>query len=198
MQLHDFTLSGNCYKVRLFLGLLGRSVDLLPVDLRNGEQKTPAFLALNPRGQVPVLIDEGQALYDSQAILVYLARRYAPESWYPQDALSQARIASWLSYAANEAAKGPGQARLHALFGFPGDLPTAQQRAIQVLQLLDQHLSRHSWLAEGAAPSIADLAVYPYIALAGDGGVDLAPYAHLHAWFARIRALPGYLTMPGL
>lgn len=198
MQLHDFTLSGNCYKVRLFVGLLGLNAELLPVDLRNGEQKSPTFLALNPRGQVPVLIDEGQALYDSQAILVYLARRYAPDSWYPQDALSQARIAAWLSYAANEAAKGPGQARLHALFGVPGDLPAAQQRASQVLELLEAHLARHIWLAEGEAPSIADLAVYPYIALAGDGGLDLAPYAHLQAWFARIRALPGYLNMPGL
>lgn len=198
MQLHDFTLSGNCYKVRLFLALLGREATLTPVDLRGGAQKRPEFLALNPRGQVPVLEDEGQALYDSQAILVYLARRYADASWYPLDALSQARIASWLSFAANEAAKGPGQARLHALFRMPGDLQQAQQRAVQVLVLVDAHLARHAWLAEGAAPTIADLAVYPYVALAGDGGVDLAPYAQLAAWFARIRALPCYIGMPGL
>ena len=198
MRLHDFTLSGNCYKVRLLLALLGRDVEALQVDLLGGAQKRPEFLALNPRGQVPVLEDEGQALYDSQAILVYLASRYAEASWYPQDALSQARIASWLSFAANEAAKGPGQARLHALFRMPGDLQQAQQRAVQVLELVDAHLAQHTWLAQGAAPTIADLAVYPYIALAGDGGLDLAPYANLAAWFARIRALPGYIGMPGL
>lgn len=90
MQLHDFTLSGNCYKVRLFLALLGRQVELLQVDLRGGAQKRPEFLALNPRGQVPVLVDEGQSVYDSQAILVYLARRYADARWLPQDALGQA------------------------------------------------------------------------------------------------------------
>ena len=198
MQLHDFTLSGNCYKVRLFLALLGRQVELLQVDLRGGAQKRPEFLALNPRGQVPVLVDEGQPIYDSQAILVYLARRYADASWLPQDALGQARVASWLSFAANEAARGPGQARLQLLFRAPGDLAEAQRRAVQVLELLDAHLARHHWLAEGAAPTIADLAVYPYVALAGDGGVDLAPYAHIAAWFARIRALPGYMGMPGL
>ncbi|MDX5373877.1 MAG: glutathione S-transferase family protein [Pseudomonadaceae bacterium] len=198
MQLHDFTLSGNCYKVRLFLALLGRDVELLPVDLRGGAQKQPDFLALNPRGQVPVLVDDGQAIYDSQAILVYLAKRYADASWYPQDALGQARVAAWLSFAAGEVARGPGQARLHALFRAPGDSEEAQRRAVQTLELLDAHLSRHSWLAEGTTPTIADLAVYPYVALAGDGGVDLAPYAHIAAWFARIRALPGYIDMPGL
>ena len=198
MQLHDFTLSGNCYKVRLFLSLLRLDAELLEVDLPAGAHKRASFLALNPRGQVPVLVDEGQALYDSQAILVYLACRYADASWYPRDALSQARITSWLSFAANEVAKGPGQARLHALFGVPGDARHAQRAAVQVLQLLDAHLAKHSWLAEGDAPSIADVAVYAYVALAGDGDIDLAPYAHLAAWFARIRALPGYIGMPGL
>ena len=198
MQLHDFTLSGNCYKVRLFLSLLGREAELLPVDLRGGAHKRPEFLALNPRGQVPVLVDEGQALYDSQAILVYLAGRYANDAWYPRDALGQARVACWLSFAANEAAHGPGKARLHVLFRLPGDLEEAQRRAVQVLELLDGHLARHAWLAETPTPTIADVAVYPYAALAGDGGLDLAPYANLNAWFARIRALPGYIGMPGL
>ncbi|WP_043307873.1 glutathione S-transferase family protein [Pseudomonas sp. ML96] len=198
MLLHDFTLSGNCYKVRLFLALLDQPVELREVDLRGGEQKRPEFLALNPRGQVPVLVDQDQPIYDSQAILTYLAKRYAAASWLPQDNLTQARVAAWLSFAANEAARGPGQARLHRLFRMPGNLEGAQQRAVQVLELLDAHLTHHAWLAESAAPTIADLAVYPYVALAGDGGVDLAPYAHITAWFARIRALPGYIGMPGL
>ncbi|MEO4048323.1 glutathione S-transferase family protein [Pseudomonas sp. CAU 1711] len=198
MRLHDFTLSGNCYKVRLFLALLGREAELLQVDLRGGAQRSPEFLALNPRGQVPVLEDEGLSIHDSQAILAYLARRYADAGWFPQDAAGQARVIAWLSFAANEAARGPGQARLHALFRMPGDLKEAQQRALRVLELLDTHLAHHTWLAEGTAPSIADIAVYPYVALAGDGGLDLSPYTHVAAWFARIRALPGYIGMPGL
>lgn len=198
MQLHDFTLSGNCYKIRLFLSLLQLEAELLSVDLPGHAQKSAEFLALNPRGQVPILVDDGHVLFDSQAILVYLACRYADTSWYPRDALSQARISSWLSLAANEVARGPGQARLHVLFRFPGDAQQAQESARQVLRLLDAHLAQHNWLAEGAAPTIADLAVYPYVALAGDGAVDLAPYIHLAAWFTRIRALPGYIGMPGL
>lgn len=198
MRFYDFTLSGNCYKVRLLLALLGHDAEVVQVDLAGGAHRHPGFLALNPRGQVPVLEDQGEVIYDSQAILVYLASRYAATDWYPRDALNQARIAGWLSFAANEVAKGPGQARMHRLFRLPGDLQQAQQRAIQVLELLDAHLSRHTWLAEGSAPTIADISVYPYVALAGDGDLDLLPYTHLGGWLARVRTLPGYVGMPGL
>jgi glutathione S-transferase len=197
MHLHDFTLSGNCYKVRLFLSLLGLPAEVTQVDLRGGAQKRPEFLAINPRGQVPALEDGDVRLGDSQAILVYLARRYGADSWYPLDPVSQARIAFWLSFAANEIQHGPAMARVGKLFGRPVD-PSTESRAIQALELVDSHLAKHRWLAQGDQPSIADLAVYPYVALAGDGGIDLAPYTHLQAWFAGIRELPGYIGMPGL
>lgn len=198
MRLYDMNLSGNCYKVRLFLGMIGQHAELRRLDLRAGEHKRAEFLAINPRGQVPTLVDGDLALGDSQAILVYLARRYADEHWYPLDALSQGRIASWLSFAANEIQHGPATARVGKLFGLPVDTAAVQQKALAALQLLDNHLSTHTWLAGGAQPSIADLAVYPYAALAGDGGIDLTPYTQLNAWFARIRELPGYFGMPGL
>ncbi len=198
MQLYDMTLSGNCYKVRLFLGLIGQHAELRNLDLRTGEQRRAEFLAINPRGQIPALVDGDMKLGDSQAILVYLARRYADEHWYPLNAVSQGRIASWLSFAANEILYGPATARVGKLFGLPIDTAAVHQKALAALQLLDNHLATHTWLAEGAQPSIADIAVYPYAALAGDGGIDLTPYTHLNAWFARIRELPGYVGMPGL
>lgn len=198
MELYDLTLSGNCYKVRLFLNLIGQQAELHSLDLRAGEHRQAHYLAINPRGQIPALVDGELQLGDSQAILVYLARRYADESWYPLDAISQGRIAGWLSFAANEIHHGPATARLGKLFGFPIDQAGAQQKAVAALHLLDAHLARHEWLAQGSQPSIADIAVYPYVALAADGEVDLSPYAHLHAWFSRIRALPGYIDMPGL
>ena len=198
MKLHDFTLSGNCYKARLFLGLIGQPAELASVDLRNGEHKRPSFLALNPRGQVPVLEDGETRVSDSQAILVYLALRHADAGWYPQDVLTQARIASWLSFAANEMHHGPATARFGRVFRMPVDQALAESRARAALALLEQHLSTHTWLAETTAPTIADIAVYPYAALAGEGGLDLAPYPALRAWFARIRELPGYVGMPGL
>ncbi|BAN47815.1 glutathione S-transferase family protein [Metapseudomonas resinovorans] len=195
MQLHDFYLSGNCYKVRLFLGLIGQHAELLTLDLPNGAQKRPEFLALNPLGQVPLLVDDGQPLADSQAILVYLARRYADEHWFPLDALSQGQIAGWLSLAANEIHNGVAKARIGLKFGRPVDLEDAQARGRQVLELVNAHLAGRDWLV-GERPSIADVAVYPYLALANEGGLDLAPYPELHSWFARIRALPGYLDLP--
>ena len=195
MQLHNFYLSGNCYKIRLFLGLIGQPAELLTVDLPKGAQKRAEFLALNPRGQVPVLVDDGQPLVDSQAILVYLARRYADAHWYPLDAVTQAQIASWLSLTANEIHNGAARARVGLKFGRPVDLEEAQARGRQVLELVDAHLADRSWLV-GGQPTIADVAVYPYLAMADEGGLDLAPYSHLNTWFARIRALPGYVDLP--
>lgn len=197
MQLHDFPLSGNCYKVRLLLGLIEQRAEVVTVNLPAGAQKQLEFLALNPRGQVPVLVDEGQVLADSQAILVYLARRYAPQ-WLPDDALQQGRIASWLSYAANELHHGPATARVIKLFRRPGDLESVQAKARQVLAVVELQLGQHRWLAEGEAPSIADVAVYPYLAMAEEGGVELAPYPHIRQWCERIRALPGYVELPHL
>ncbi|MDH4569519.1 glutathione S-transferase family protein [Pseudomonas sp. BN414] len=195
MQLHDFYLSGNCYKVRLFLGLIAQPAELVNVDLPRGAQKRPEFLALNPRGQVPVLVDDGQPLVDSQAILVYLARRYADTHWHPQDAFSQGQIAGWLSLTANEIHNGVARARVGLKFGRPVDLEDAQARGRQVLELVNAHLANRSWLV-GEQPTIADVAVYPYLAMAEEGGLELAPYPHLNSWIARIRALPGYVDLP--
>jgi len=191
MKLHDLSLSGNCHKVRLFLSLIGKPVECLPVNLLAGEHKQPAFRAINPRGQIPVLEDGEFRLGDSQAILVYLAQRYAPE-WYPQDAETQGR------FAANEVQHGPATLRLGKLFGRPIDEPLAQARAASTLRTLERHLAQHAWLAQTSEPTIADIAVYPNVALGGDGGLDLQAYPALQAWFGRIRALPGYAGMPGL
>jgi glutathione S-transferase len=198
MKLYDLTLSGNCYKARLFLGLIGQTAELVPVNLLQVEHKQPPFLSINPRGQVPVLEDGDIRLADSQAILVYLARRYADEAWYPQDALTQARIVGWLSFAANEMHHGPATARAGRLFRRPIDEALTADRAVAALQLLEQHFAEHPWLAETAAPTIADIAVYPYAALAGEGGIDLDPYPATRAWCARVRELSGYIGMPGL
>ncbi len=95
MKLHDLDLSGNAYKVRLFLSLIGREATLRPVDFLNREHKTQAFLRMNPRGQIPVLEDGELQLGDSHAILVYLARRHADPVWYPLDPVSRAVLAGF-------------------------------------------------------------------------------------------------------
>ncbi|AGI25141.1 glutathione S-transferase [Pseudomonas sp. ATCC 13867] len=198
MKLHDVPLSGNCYKVRLFLGLIGQSAELAPVDLLGGAHKRPIFLAINPRGQVPALEDGELRLGDSHAILVYLARQYAEPRWNPQDAVTQGRIAHWLSFSANEVQHGLATARVILLFKRPGDLPAAQAKGRHALELLDATLAEHRWLAQTQEPSIADIAVYPYVALAEEGDLELSGYPYVQDWLARIRALPGYVPQPRL
>jgi glutathione S-transferase len=197
IRLYDMPLSGNCHKVRLLLSFLSLPYQIQPVDLAGGEQRGPDYLRLNPFGQVPVLDDGGLIIRDSQAILVYLAKRYGGEPWWPDDAYRLAQIAAWLSTAANEIFHGPALLRVHHKFGRGIDVEKARQTAEKVLGIIDRHLESRDWLA-GDNVSIADIAAYPYLALAPEGGIDIAAYANIVAWFHRIRALPGYVSMPGM
>lgn len=198
IKLHGHELSGNSSKVRLLLGLLGVPYEWIRVDLMAGEHKQPAFLALNPFGQVPVLEDGETILCDAQAILFYLAARQGDGRWLPTDPLEQARVVRWLSTAAGEVRQGPENARLHHLFGVTSiAIERATEKATFILEQLERHLGDRQWL-ELDRPTIADVAVFPYVALAGDGGIDLAPYPHVRAWIERIQGLPGYVPMKGL
>jgi len=197
IPLYDMSLSGNCHKVRLLLSLLALPYQTQAVDLRGGEQRGPDHLQRNPFGQVPVLDDNGQIIRDSQAILVYLAKRYGGDQWWPDDAYGLAQIAAWLSTAANEIFHGPAKLRVHHKFGSNIDTATARQTTEKILGIIDNHLQSRDWLV-GDKLSIADIAVYPYLALAPEGGIDIGAYANIISWFQHIRALPGYVPMPGM
>lgn len=195
MKLYDLDGSGNCYKVRLFAALANIELEIEAVDFLSGAHKKPPLADLNPLGQVPILQDGSQVFRDSQAILVYLAGAYGGLAWWPAHPLGQADIVQWLSFAANEVQHSLCTARLVQKFGYDLDQPAALAKSPGVLSLLDKHLEHHDWLAIGR-PSIADCAVYPYVVLAPEGGVDLAPYRHVARWIARLEALPGYLPKP--
>jgi glutathione S-transferase len=197
MKLYDLELSGNCYKVRLLCALLGVKYELVPVDFAGGEHRSEAFLKLNPFGEIPVLVDGDLVLRDSQAILVYLGRRFGGEAWLPTTPAELALVAQWLSVAANEVAHGPNAARLHDLFGYSLDVDQARQRAHRLLGLVDAHLTRREWLAL-ERPTIADIACFPYIALAPQGGISLQNYPAVRRWIERVKSLPGFVPMPGL
>lgn len=107
LKLHDLELSGNCYKVRLFCSLLGLKLDLAPVDFLDGAHKKSPLIEQNPFGEIPILEDGDVALRDSQAILVYLARKHGGEAWLPIDPVSMAKVVEWLMVAENEIARGP-------------------------------------------------------------------------------------------
>ncbi|MGZ8916243.1 MAG: glutathione S-transferase family protein [Methylobacter sp.] len=197
ITLYDMSLSGNCHKVRLLLSFLSLPYQTHTVNLFGGEQRRPDYLRFNPFGQVPVLDDDDLIIRDSQAILVYLAKRYGGPQWWPDDAYRLAQIAAWLSTAANEIFHGPAMLRVHHKFGRDIDVSKAQQTAEKVLYIIDHHLENQNWLV-GDTLSIADIAAYPYLALAPEGGIDIGAYANIVTWFQRIRALPGYVTMPGI
>ncbi|AOK61219.1 glutathione S-transferase family protein [Burkholderia ubonensis] len=195
IRVYSFPLSGHAHRVRLFLSLLGLPFEVVDVDLAAGEQRRPAFLALNPFGQVPVIDDGGVVLSDSNAILVYLAKRYGDAHWLPDDPAGAAAVQRWLSLAAGPIAAGPGAARLVTVFGAPLDHAQAKRVAVRLFDVIDAEFAKQPFAA-GARPTIADIAAYTYIAHAPEGGVSLDPYPHLRAWLARVEALPGFVGMP--
>jgi glutathione S-transferase len=199
ITLYGHEISGNSYKVRLLLSLLNLEYEWVRVDLMKGEHKSPEYLAKNPFGQVPFLVDGETQLADAQAILVYLARQYGGEQWLPLDALPLAQVIRWLSTAAGEVRQGPENARLYYLFGAGTNIniERATQKSEFILTQLEQHLSTRSWL-EFDHPTIADVAIYPYIALGRDGKIDLDAYPNVLSWIERIKQLPGYIPMTGI
>jgi glutathione S-transferase len=197
LKLHDLELSGNCYKIRLFCSLLGLDLDMTPVNFLGGAHKKTPLIDKNPFGEIPVFEDGNVVLRDSQAILVYLARKYGGESWLPTDAVGMAEVVSWLMVAENEVARGPNDARLHDKFGYKLDVEKAREKAKHIIGLMEKHLAKRDWLALGR-PTIADIACMPYVALSHEGGVSLQPYPRVRAWIDRIKAVPGFITMPAL
>lgn len=197
MKLYDLELSGNCYKVRLFAALAQIPLEIESVDFLGGAHKRSPLIDLNPWGEIPILVDGEVVLRDSQAILVYLATRYADETWLPRDAAGMAEVTQWLSTAANEVQNGPASARLVDKFGYALDKADTLKRSARILPLIEARLAGHQWLAL-ARPTIADCAVFPYVALAPEGGVSLSDYPNIRKWLARVKALPGFLSMPGV
>jgi len=149
MKLYNLDISGNCYRVRLLLALLAVKHELVLVDLMKGEHRKPSFLKLNPRGQLPVLDDDGTIVWDSMAILVYLARKYGNERWLPLDAESMAEVMQWLGVMENETLYGLSKARLVGKFKFPGNLEEAQALGRKGLEVLEQRLAARRAGASG-------------------------------------------------
>lgn len=196
IKLYGFPLSGHSHRVELMLSLLGLPSEFILVDLKQGAQKAPDFIAnLNCFGQVPVIDDNGTVLADSNAILLYLANQYGHGQWLPSDPVGQARVQRWLSAAAGQLHAGPAAARLALVFGAEVDTVTAISRSHALLKLVEEQLSQSRFLV-GERPSIADVAFYTYVAHAPEGNVSLADYPHVRAWLAGIEALPGFVGMP--
>jgi len=195
IKLYNFPKSGHAHRIELMLSLLKLPTELVFVDLAKGEHKQPAFLALNPFGQVPVIDDNGTVIADSNAILVYLAKKYDNGTWLPEEPEAAARVQRWLSVAAGPLAFGPAAARLVTVFGAAFNTDEVIGRAHTLLKVIDAELAKAPFLT-GSEPTIADVANYSYIAHAPEGNVSLEPYANVRSWLARVEALPGFVPMP--
>ncbi len=206
MKLYDYELSGNCYKVRYLLQALGLPFEKVSVDFHPGrEHKSPWFVdQVNPLGQIPVLEDaDGWRLRDAQAILVHLASAFDRSGrWYPDDARLRGEIQLWLA-TAEEITRTASAARLHDGFGYEQfDVKACRRGARAVFRLLDDHLAERQlagqrWLASDHV-TIADLACFPYVALAPEGGIPLDEFPALRHWLWDFRHQSGFIDMPGI
>lgn len=193
MKLYLTETSGNAWKVRLLLSMLGLPYDKVVINTRSGGNKAPEFLRLNPRAQVPVVEDGGLVVWDSTACLVYLARKYGGDQWLPSDPAGMAQVQQWLAVSNNELhyglqwGRGKKQGRRSR-----GDYEEYAFYGRNGLALLESHLQTQTWLACGHA-TIADLACYCYTALSPEGGFDLAACPAVCGWLRRVEALPGWV-----
>ncbi len=193
LVIHGTALSGHTHRVELFAHMLG--LPYRRVDAPKSVRRTPEFRALNPLGQIPVLEDGELVLADSNAILVYLAKRYAAGTrWLPEEPVAAAQVQRWLSIAAGELKYGPAAARVATVWGPPDDAPAAREIAAGLLRFMDGHLTGRAYLA-AEHPTIADIACYAYVAHAPEGGIALDAYPAVRAWIARVEALPNFLPM---
>ena len=193
MKLYYIPISGNAYKVRILLSLLKVPYEKIAIDSAGKEHKQPAFLKLNPRGEVPVLEDDGSVIWDSAACLVYVARKHGGEQWLPSAPAEMAQVMQWVALAGNEIQFGLQYARRGVRHGrwTAGTLEQGQAMGRVALTALEDRLKNNAWLAL-ARPTIADIACFPYVETAPDAHVPLDPYPGVVAWLARCKALPGW------
>lgn len=195
LTIHGMLDSGNCYKPRLLLALLGRPFRHNEVSTLDGSTRTPEFLRRNPAGQCPLLeLEDGRLLPESNAILAYLGEG---SRFVPADPFRRAHMLRWMFFEQN--AHEASVAVRRALTVYPSRRADATPERMALLlrngtaalAVMDRHLLTEPFFG-GDAPSLADIALYPYSAAAPEGGFDLQPFPALGVWLRRIEALPGY------
>jgi glutathione S-transferase len=197
-RLYDYLPSGNGYKVRLVLRQLGLPYELVELDIKRGETRTPEFLAKNPNGRIPLLEIPGQGfLAESHAIISYLAEG---SSLVPADRLDRARMWQWLCFEQYNLEPNIGTARFWIASLKKSEVELGEKLAEKrrngqaALAVLEQGLAGREFLV-GGRYSLADIALYAYTHVAPEGGFDLAPYPAIRAWCDRVAARPGHVPI---
>jgi glutathione S-transferase len=198
LTLYDYMDSGNGYKVRLVLAQLGLPYRLVECDILKGETRTPEFLARNPNGRIPTLqLEDGTFLAESGAIIWYLAEgtRLAPG-----DRKARAETLQWMFFEQYSHEPYIAVARFwkHYLPKLTPlqemELPERMTKGYAALGVMEQHLARHPFFV-GGRYGLADIALYAYTHVAGEGGFDLDGFPHVNAWLARVANQPGHVTI---
>jgi glutathione S-transferase len=194
LTFYDAPTSGNTYKVRLLLAQLAIPHEVVRLDLLAGAVRTPEFRKVNPFGRVPFITEDGFALGESNAILLYLARG---SKLLPADVHTQALIQQWMFFEQNQVELAIGLPRIWKKIRseqHPSVLEHYRPRAVASLKVLERHLAQHAWLV-GDAYSVADIALFAYTQLAPDAGHDLAQFPSVSAWLQRVREQPGWFAL---
>lgn len=197
ITIYGMRASGNCYKLQLLLDQLGREYRWVDVDSAGGETRTPAYLAKNPNGRVPLLeMEDGRRLAESDAILCWLAEG---TPFLPEDRWLRAQTLQWLFF--EQYSHEPCIAVARFIRGWlPSDhprqteVPALLEKGTKVLGVMEQHLAGCDWFV-GDSYGIADIALYAYTHCAEDGGFELAAFPNICAWLNRVRAQPGHTPM---
>jgi glutathione S-transferase len=197
LTLYDYLDSGNGYKIRLLLALLNEPYRWVEVDILAGATRTGEFLAKNPNGRIPTLeLADGSFLAESNAILWYLAEG---SPFIPSERLSRGRVLQWMffeQYSHEPYVATPRFIRKH----LPADSGRQAEVAVRLVQgraalaIMDAHLKDHHFFV-GERYTIADIALYAYTHVAPEGDLDLAPYAAVRAWLARVAAQPRHVPL---
>ena len=204
MRLYHHPLSTNSRRAVMTALHLGLPLELITVDLAKGEQKLPPFLEKNPNGRVPVLVDDdGYVLWESRAIMQYLADKTPGQTLYPEDRRARADVHRWMFWCA--AHFSPALSvfvfenvvkKLRGGAPDPVELKRGEGLVAQFAPVLDAHLAGRSWVS-GDHLTLADLCLSPPLALAGPAAIPVSGYANIQAWFGRIQELDVWKdTMP--
>jgi glutathione S-transferase len=196
MTLYSFPLSGHAHRIELALTLMGIDYENRVVDIPNGEHRGERYLAINPEGLVPAIVDGDIVITESTAILTYLAARYDGEGRFiPKDPVGAAAVHRYFAQSAGALATGPARARLISVFGAPYDADKTIADAHLYLTQLDRELTGRTFLVRDSL-SFADVALYSYVAHAPEGFVSLEEYANIRRWLAAVGAQQGFTPMP--
>jgi glutathione S-transferase len=203
MRLHSAPRSGNSYKVRLLLSLLGIRHDIVNYDTKGGGTHAPEFLEnVNPDGKVPVLeLEDGTMLPESGAILYYLAEG---TPYLPKEKLERAQVLRWMFFEQYSLLPNLSRPRLWRMWEVEitpqreAELEQFFEQGYRALSVMERHLSDREFFVRDR-PTVADVALYVYPSVAPEGGIDLESYPAVRTWLDRITALPGYvpLKQPG-